>query len=153
MVVIGLFKIEKSAASSILDVRYWTFDVGRSMFDVQSFRRTDQLKFHTSAASGRERPVKSKRKLLLMHSAIIDCGSGFQPRFTRSDKHFLTFHMRVQGSGLRVQGSGSKVQGSGFKVQPRRLPQNGQSYLRRNLMDIKISIDKLKCRCYAMQAH
>ena len=39
-------------------------------------------------SAGRERPVKSKKKLLLMHSAIGDGGSGFQPRFTRSDKHF-----------------------------------------------------------------
>ena len=35
-----------------------------------------------SAAAGRERPVKSKKKLPLMNSAIIDCGRGFQPRFT-----------------------------------------------------------------------
>jgi hypothetical protein len=34
-----------------------------------------------STADGRENPVKSKKKLTLMHSAIIDCGSGFQPRF------------------------------------------------------------------------
>jgi len=47
------------------------------------------MKSHTSAASGRERPVKSRKKLSLIHGAILDCGSGFQPRITRSDKHIL----------------------------------------------------------------
>jgi hypothetical protein len=33
-----------------------------------------------------------EKKTALIHSAIIVCGSGLQPRFTRSDKHFLMFH-------------------------------------------------------------
>jgi len=37
-----------------------------------------------STASGRERPVWSEKKLRRFILSIIDCGSGFQPRFTRS---------------------------------------------------------------------
>ncbi|CAB1061606.1 hypothetical protein D1BOALGB6SA_6381 [Olavius sp. associated proteobacterium Delta 1] len=30
-----------------------------------------------------------EKETTLIHSAFIDCGNGFQPRFTRSDKHLL----------------------------------------------------------------
>ena len=35
-----------------------------------------------SPAAYRERPVTARKKLPSIHSAIIDCGRGFQPRFT-----------------------------------------------------------------------
>jgi hypothetical protein len=38
--------------------------------------RCSNYVFHISGAAGRGRPVKSKKKLPLMHCAIIDCGSG-----------------------------------------------------------------------------
>jgi len=41
-----------------------------------------------SVAAGQKKlPVKSQKKLSSISSAIKDCGSGFQPRFTRSYKH------------------------------------------------------------------
>jgi hypothetical protein len=46
------FKIDKAQRH-----QYWTFDVRRSMFDVQSVHCSGQTEFHMSAASGRERPV------------------------------------------------------------------------------------------------
>jgi hypothetical protein len=40
------------------------FDVERSMFNVQPLHCSGRVQFHTSVASGRERPVKSKKKLM-----------------------------------------------------------------------------------------
>jgi hypothetical protein len=57
LVVIGLFKIEKAQRH-----QYWTFDVGRSMFDVQSFWCTDQLKFHTSGSRVEGLKLEGQRK-------------------------------------------------------------------------------------------
>jgi hypothetical protein len=39
--------------------------------------------------SGVPPPAKKRSVETLVHSANIDCGSGFQPRFARSDKHLL----------------------------------------------------------------
>ncbi|CAB1084355.1 hypothetical protein D1AOALGA4SA_11880 [Olavius algarvensis Delta 1 endosymbiont] len=41
--------------------------------------------FRSSAGGGwpNRLPVKFKTKLLLIHDAPIDCGSGFQPRFIK----------------------------------------------------------------------
>jgi len=41
------FKIDKAQRQ-----QYWTFDVGRSMFDVQSVYCSNQAQFHTSTAAG-----------------------------------------------------------------------------------------------------
>ena len=46
------FKIDKAQRH-----QYSTFDVGRSMFDVQSVHCSGQAEFHTSAGTGLERPV------------------------------------------------------------------------------------------------
>jgi len=35
-----------------------------------------------------------EKETTLIDSAIIDCGSGFQPRFTLSDNHLQLFHKR-----------------------------------------------------------
>ena len=48
----------------------------------------------------KKRPVKSKKRLPSIHSAMINCGSGFQPRFTRSYKH-LQLPVSYEISGVR----------------------------------------------------
>ncbi len=84
--------------------QYWTFDVefrclqSAGGFDVPYFCCSGRAKFYMSVAAGRERPVTSKKKLPLMHSAIIDCGSGFQPRFTRSGIYIINV-VSYEGSG------------------------------------------------------
>ena len=57
---------------------------------------SDPMKFHTNDSRRRwpRASCQIEKATALIHSAIIDGGSGFQPRFTRSDKHFLMkFHM------------------------------------------------------------
>jgi hypothetical protein len=49
---IHFFKIDKAQRHP-----HWTFDVRRSMLDVQPVKWPEQVKFHTSTASGRKRPV------------------------------------------------------------------------------------------------
>ena len=44
------------------------------MFDVHSFQGSEPAKFHTSVASGRERPVKSKKETLKKRITNIEQG-------------------------------------------------------------------------------
>jgi hypothetical protein len=52
IMLFAYFKIDKAQRH-----QYSTFDVGRSMFDVQSVHCSGQAEFHTSAGTGLERPV------------------------------------------------------------------------------------------------